>query len=96
MKYVRSFLWFVFFLVTVIFVSANSQLVSLNYYVTSVKMLLPLLMLLMILLGFVIFSIAFFPRYVRIKTRNRSLQQRIKTMEKEIVSLRNIPIKDVL
>ena len=96
MKFVRSFLWFVFFLITVILVSANSQSVNLNYYVSSIKILLPILMLIMLFLGFVVFFIAFSPRYIRIKTKNRSLEQKIKAMEKEIVSLRNIPIKDVL
>ncbi len=96
MKILRSFVWFVFFLVTIIFVSANSQSVSLHYYISSVNVLLPVLMLIMLFFGFAIFFITFSPRYLRIKTRNRSLQQRIKAMEKEIVNLRNIPIKDTL
>ena len=96
MKILRSFVWFVFFLVAIVFVSANSQSVSLHYYISSVNVLLPVLMLIMLFFGFAIFFIAFSPRYLRMKTRNRSLQQRIKVMEKEIVNLRNIPIKDTL
>lgn len=96
MKIVRSLAWFVFFLIAIVFTSANSQSVSLHYYISSVNVLLPVLMLVMLCCGFAIFFIAFSPRYLRLKTRNRSLQQRIKAMEKELDNLRNMSIKDVL
>ena len=94
MKYVSLLLWIVVVFITIIFASMNSHSVSLYYYFGSVKVLLPLLMILQILLGLLLGSLAMLPAYIRVRAKNRKLNQKLLSVELEVKNLRSIPIKD--
>jgi uncharacterized membrane protein YciS (DUF1049 family) len=96
MRYISYLFWFLFLMVVVVFASANSQTVLLNYYISTIHVLLPVLMVLMVFLGFVVFLFAFVPVWFGVKNQNRKLHQKVLVLEKEIKHLRNIPIEDVL
>ena len=96
MKYFSYFFWFIFLLLVVIFSSANSQMVSLNYYQATVHVILPVLLVIMVFLGFLVSLISFIPAWFGVKTRNRKLQQKVAQLETELHRLRSLPMEDIV
>jgi uncharacterized membrane protein YciS (DUF1049 family) len=96
MKYFTYILWLLFLLVVVVFVSVNSQPITLNYYISKVHIILPLLMLIVLFVGFIAFFCAFLPLWLRMKKRNMKLNKKVKSLETEINNLRIMPIKGIV
>ncbi|WP_423063895.1 lipopolysaccharide assembly protein LapA domain-containing protein [Candidiatus Paracoxiella cheracis] len=94
MRYVIYIFWIIVILVGVTFASLNPQKLTLNYYVNTTTIHLPLLLLLVLVLGALLGVIAMLPSLIRAKSSNHHLKARVKQTEQEVQNLRSIPIKD--
>lgn len=94
MRYVIYIFWIIVILVGVTFASLNPQKLTLNYYVNTTTIHLPLLLLLVLVLGALLGVIAMLPSLIRAKSSNHRLKARVKQTEQEVQNLRSIPIKD--
>ena len=88
MRYLSYVFWVFVVAIAVVFTSINSTTVTLDYYVSSIKVLLPLLMLGMMVVGFLLFLAAFLPRWLRVKNQTRILRQRVQDAERELALLK--------
>ena len=67
---------------------------TINYYLNSTDIHLPVLLILMLIVGAFLGIMAMLPNIVKIKQSNRRLKSKIKQIEQEVKNLRAIPIKD--
>ena len=88
-------LWLVILMLSILFVSINSQFVVVHYYFGQVNTYFPLLLFLFLLSGVALSLFIYFPLWIRGKNKQRQLYLKIKDLQQEIINLRNIPIKDV-
>lgn len=70
MRYVIYIFWIIVILVGVTFASLNPQKLTLNYYVNTTTIHLPLLLLLVLVLGALLGVIAMLPSLIRAKSSN--------------------------
>lgn len=94
-RLIMIFFWLVVLMLSILFVSINSQFVVVHYYFGQVKTYFPLLLFLFLLSGVVLSMFIYFPLWMRGKNKQRQLYLKIKDLQQEIINLRNIPIKDV-
>lgn len=94
MRYLTYIFWILIIIFGITFTSLNSHLVTINYYINSTQIYLPLLLLLGLAFGAVLGIAAVLPVFIKAKSANRKLKQRIKQVEQEVKNLRTIPIKD--
>jgi len=94
MRYVIYIFWIVVILVGVTFASLNPQTLTINYYVNTTTIHLPLLLLFTLILGAFLGVVAMLPSLIRAKSTNHRLKTRVKQTEQEVQNLRSIPIKD--
>jgi putative membrane protein len=82
--------------VGVAFAVLNAAPVTLNfYYFETVEVPLSLTLVVSLALGAVLGVIAGLGAIVRLKRENGKLRKEVKLAEKEVMNLRNIPIKDI-
>lgn len=88
----------VFFLLLVLlgitFAGLNAEPVSLNYYLGSIKVPLSLLLVVTFMIGGLLSLLFNIINYIRLKSANHVLRQRLKLAEAEIINLRTLPLKD--
>ena len=94
MKYVSYLFWLLVVVVCVFFAAINSETVSVNYYFSTVAVYFPLLLIIILFVGFILGVVATLPMVIRLKSRNRHQRHKMKTLEKEIANLRTVPISD--
>lgn len=94
MRYLSWVLWLAIVLIATMFASLNSHDVVIQYYFGQSQVLLPFLLLVALGIGAILGCLMLAPVWLKLLGRNRSLQQKVKTMELEVNNLRNIPIKD--
>ena len=94
MRYIIYIFWVIVVLFGVTFASLNPQTLSINYYVDTTAIHLPMLLLVVLVLGACLGMVAMLPSFVKSKNANRRLKQRVKQIEQEVQNLRSIPIKD--
>jgi len=87
--------WGIVVLLAVLFAALNSSTVSIHYFFGSVKIYLPLLLVLQLLLGALIGAAAMLPLMFRYQGKSRKLKARVHQVEQEVINLRAIPFKDV-
>ncbi len=95
MKVIMGLAWLLVLFLAILFVSINSQFVTVHYYIGQINAYFPLLLLLFLMAGALLALFAFIPVWLRIKNKQRQLHSTIKNLNQEIINLRNIPIKDV-
>jgi len=81
-------------LLGVTFAGLNAEPVMLNYYIGSTQLPLSLLLVLALIIGCIISLIVSLILYIKYKTDNHRLRQRLKVVEAELANLRTIPLKD--
>lgn len=81
-------------LLGVTFAGLNAELVAVNYYVGSTKLPLSLLLVLSLVCGGLLSLLFSVVTYVRLKSANVRLRQRLKIADEEIANLRTMPLKD--
>lgn len=79
----------------VTFATLNSEMVAINYYVGHRTMPLSLLLVIIFATGCTLGILVASWLLLKMKMKNRTLNKRLKLVEKEIENLRAIPLKDV-
>jgi putative membrane protein len=88
----------IFYLLLIItgvsFAALNASSVQVNFYYTTLKMPISVLMIMMLGVGVLIGFFLFICRYLRLKAEHRKIKNQLKLTEKEIKNLRAIPLQD--
>lgn len=94
MRYFFYLFWFFIVFIGVTFASLNSHPVSINYYFNQSTVHLPILLLLTLITGTVLGSLAILPQLAKAKTQARRLKSKLRQLDLEVNNLRKIPIQD--
>ena len=94
MKYLMTFFWFVIAFIVVIFTVLNSDSLTINFYVGTVSVYFPLVLLIFLLIGSVLGLFALVPVLVRSKQKNTKLKDELRMANKELKNLRTMPINE--
>ena len=81
-------------LVGVSFAALNATSVQVNFYISTLKMPISVLMTLMLGIGMLIGFVLFLASYWRLKVEHHKVKHQLKLTEKEIKNLRAIPLND--
>ena len=95
MRYILYVFWVFIILLGLTFAALNSQKITLNYYLDTQTIHLPLLILVTLLIGAMLGVIAMLPSLIKNKHAARRLKSQVRHIEQEVQNLRTIPIKDV-
>ena len=77
------------------FTSINTDLVTLNYYFSSITISTSLLVLISLVIGVLLGALAVWFTTLRLRYDNRRLNKQAKLAEQEIDSLRVLPLRDI-
>lgn len=94
MRILITIFYLVLILIGVSFAALNASSVQVNFYLTTLKMPISVLMTIMLGVGMVLGFLLFMCRYWRLKAENRKIKNQLRLTEKEIKNLRAIPLKD--
>ena len=94
MRYILYIFWFIVILIGVTFASLNSQNLTINYYVNTSTIHLPVLLLIALVVGAFLGVLAMLPSFIKSKHSSRRLKNKVKQIEQEVQNLRAIPLKD--
>ncbi len=94
MRYVALIFWIIIIIFAITFASLNSHVIDINFYMKSVKVYIPLLLLFLLAVGALLGVLALLPALLKVKNNNRKLKSKVKRVEQEVKNLRSIPIKD--
>ena len=94
MRIVMTIFYLVLILVGISFAALNASSVQVNFYFTTLKMPISVLMTLMLGVGIILGCILFLSRYWRLKAEHRKIKNQLRLTEKEIKNLRAIPLQD--
>lgn len=92
---VISYLFMLFLiLLGVTFACLNAEPVLINFYVGTGKVPLSMLLVFALIFGVGLGLLAGFILYLKLKSKNARLRQRLNLAEKEVSNLRSIPVKN--
>ncbi len=94
MRIVMTILYLVLILVGVSFAALNASYVQVNFYFSTLKMPVSVLMTMMLGVGLLLGFLLFLWRYLRLKSEHRKIKNQLRLTEKEIKNLRAIPLQD--
>lgn len=94
MRILITIFYLVLILLGVSFAALNASSVQVNFYISTLKMPISVLMTLMLGIGIIIGFFLFLFRYWRLKAEHRKLKNQLRLTEKEIKNLRSIPLQD--
>jgi putative membrane protein len=94
MRIIITLFYLSLILVGVSFAALNASSVQVNFYFTTLKMPISVLMTIMLGVGMIVGFFLFMCRYWRLKNENRKIKNQLRLTEKEIKNLRAIPLKD--
>lgn len=94
MRIVMTIFYLILILVGISFAALNASSVHVNFYLTTLKMPISVLMTLMLGVGMFLGFCLFLFRYWRLKGEYRKIKNQLRLTEKEIKNLRAIPLKD--
>lgn len=94
MRYILYAFWIIVIILGVTFASLNPEKITLNYYIDTQTVHLPLVLLGSLVIGAFLGVIAMLPSVIRNKAKARRLSHHVKHVEQEVQNLRAIPIKD--
>lgn len=80
--------------VGITFAGLNATPVAINYYIGNSQLPLSLLLIIAIAVGGLLGLLVSLIIYVRLKSTNLRLRQRLRLVEEEVANLRAIPLKD--
>jgi len=81
-------------LIGVTFACLNAAPVTLRYYIGESNFPLSLLLAFTLIVGVILGLVVAGITYIKLKTQNIRLNQRVKFAEQEVANLRSIPLKD--
>ena len=94
MRYILYVFWVFIILLGATFSALNAQKITLNCYLDTHTIYLPLLILVTLLVGAILGVIAILPALLKNKKAARRLKSQVRRIEREVQHLRKIPIKD--
>lgn len=93
-NFITIILFLIFFIISALFFSQNDSIVSLNYFTGKLDWQLNWVMVLCVLVGFLLGLSSTLGSLMRAKVSLRQANRKLSSHEKEIKSLRALPIKD--
>jgi len=81
-------------LLGITFAGLNADPVVINYYIGSSQLPLSLLLVMALVGGGLLGLLVSLILYIRLKSANLRLRQRLRLIEEEVANLRTIPLKD--
>ncbi len=94
MRYLAYIFWILIVILGISFASLNSSSVNINYYIGTVKLYVPLLLLIGLVIGALLGICAMLPLFFRMKCEVRKLRRQVKTAKHELTNLRTLPVRD--
>lgn len=94
MKIITTFFYLVLILIGVSFAALNAASVQVNFYFTTIKMPISVVMTLALGVGILLGFFLFLYRYWRLKSEHRKIKNQLRLTEKEIKNLRAIPLRN--
>lgn len=94
MRIVSTLFLLLLILLGVTFAGLNAEPIAVNYYIGTAKLPLSLLLVVTLVLGGLLGLIFNIISYIKLKSANLRLRQRLKLAEEEITNLRTMPLKD--
>ena len=94
MRIVITIFYLLLVLAGVSFAVLNAASVQVNFYFTTLKMPISVLITMTLGVGMLLGFILFLFQYWRLKAEHRKIKNQLKLTEKEIKNLRAIPLKD--
>lgn len=94
MRIFRILFYLILILFGISFAALNSNIVSINFYFTIIKIPISVVIILMLGAGVFIGWILFLFRYWRLKVMHRKIKSQLRLTEREIKNLRAIPIRN--
>ena len=94
MRIVMTVFYLILILFGISFAALNASSVHVNFYFTTLKMPISVLMTLMLGVGILLGFLLFLGRYWRLKGEYRKIKNQLRLTEKEIKNLRSIPLQD--
>ncbi len=94
MRIITLVFYLILILIGVSFAALNATSVHVNFYFTTLKMPISVLMTLMLGIGMILGFILFLVRYWHLRVEHRKIKNQLKLTEKEIKNLRSIPLQD--
>lgn len=83
MRFLSIIIWIVIALLIIIFAALNSYTVTLHYYVNSVNVYFPLLLIIAVALGVILGVFIMLPHIYREKKTSRTLKRQVKQFEQK-------------
>jgi len=87
MRLITYAFWILVVLIGASFAVINSHTVTIHYYVGSINVYVPLLLLVELAIGALLGIVAMMPKHIKVKNSARKSRQRIKKLEQEVKSL---------
>ncbi|MCX7116808.1 MAG: LapA family protein [Legionellales bacterium] len=94
MRIMITVLYLLLILVGVSFAALNATSVQVDFYFTTLKTPISVLVIIMLGIGMMLGLMLFMGRYLRLKSESRKIKNQLKMTEKEIKNLRAIPLQD--
>lgn len=94
MRIIMTIVYLVMILFGVSFAALNATAVEVNFYFTTMKMPISVLMITTLGIGILIGFFMFLFRYWHLKREHRKIKNQLALTEKEIKNLRSIPLQD--
>lgn len=94
MRVVMIIFYLLVILVGVCFAALNANSVQVDFYFTSFKIPISVLIIIMLGVGALLGFFLFLVKYFSLKNAHRKIKNQLKLTEKEIKNLRSIPIQD--
>lgn len=93
MRVLMIIFYIILILFGVTFAALNAASVQVNFYLTTLKMPISVLMILMLGVGICLGAMLMLSRYWRLKSEHRKIKNQLKLTEREIKNLRTIPLR---
>ncbi len=93
-KYLSIILFLLIFVASLVFFLKNNQIITFNYLVASQEISLSFLLFISLSIGALLGILAWLPKIISLKHRITRLQKQVKLTEKELDSLRVMPMRD--
>lgn len=93
-KYLVTFFWFIIALIFLAFTILNSNHLIINFYVGTVSIYLPLVLLFFLVVGSLLGLFALLPTLMQSKQKNTKLKSELNAAKLELKNLRIMPINE--
>lgn len=94
MKYLVTFFWFIIALIFLFFTILNSKHLVINFYVGTVSVYLPSVLLIFLVVGSLLGLFALLPALIQSKQGNAKLKSELDAAKMELKNLRIMPINE--